>query len=52
MGQQGVHSSAANEDSSGYSVRQIGVPICVPAIENLSMAKAVQYVVSDLIAVH
>ena len=31
-GQQGVHSSAANEDSCGYSVKQIGTPICVPAI--------------------
>ena len=47
-GQQGVHSSAANEDSCGYSVKQIGTPICVPAFENLSMAKAGQYVVSAL----
>ena len=31
-GQQGVHSSAANEDSCGYSVMQIGTPICVPAL--------------------
>ena len=40
-GQQGVRSSAVNEDSCGYSVVQIGTPICVPAFENLSMAKAV-----------
>ena len=31
-GQQGIHSSAANEDSCGHSVKQIGTPICVPAI--------------------
>ena len=31
-----------------YSVKQIGTPICVPAFENLSMAKAGQYVVSAL----
>ena len=30
-GQQGIHSSAANEDSCGHSVKQIGTPICVPA---------------------
>ena len=30
-GQQGIHSSAANEDSCGLSVKQIGTPICVPA---------------------
>ena len=29
-GQQGVHSSAANEDSYGYSVKQVGTPIRVP----------------------
>ena len=33
-GQQGVHSFAANEDSCGYSVKQIGTPICVPAFLN------------------
>ena len=31
-GQKAVHSSAANEDSCGYSVMQIGAPICVPAL--------------------
>ena len=31
-GQQGIHSSAANEDSCGHSVKQIGTPICVPAL--------------------
>ena len=31
QGQQGIHSSAANEDSCGHSVKQIGTPICVPA---------------------
>ena len=30
-GQQGVHSSAANEDSCEYSVKQIETSICVPA---------------------
>ena len=30
-GQQGIHSSAANEDSCGLSLKQIGTPICVPA---------------------
>ena len=35
-GQQGVHSSAAaSADSCGYSVKQIGTPICVPAISCL-----------------
>ena len=29
-GQQGVHSSAANEDSCEYSVKQIETSICVP----------------------
>ena len=32
-GQQGVHSSAVNEDGCGYSVKQIGTPVCEPAIE-------------------
>ena len=31
-GQQGVHSSAANEDGCGYSVKQSGTPDCVPAL--------------------
>ena len=35
-GQQGIHSSAANEDSCGHSVKQIGTPICVPAGKLLS----------------
>ena len=30
-GQQGIHSSAANEERCGHSVKQIGTPICVPA---------------------
>ena len=33
--QQGIHSSAANEDSCGHSVKQIGTPICVPAGKKL-----------------
>ena len=31
-GQQGVHSSAANEDGCGYSVEQSGTPDCVLAM--------------------
>ena len=30
-GQHGIHSSAANDDSCGHSVKQIGTTICVPA---------------------
>ena len=33
QGKQGVHSSAANKDSCGYSVNQIEMPICVPALQ-------------------
>ena len=36
-GQQGDHSSAANEDSCGTSVKQIGTPICVPASDQVVM---------------
>ena len=38
-GGRGAHSSAANEDSCGYSVKQIGTPICVPAINSCDMFK-------------
>ena len=37
-GQQGIHSSAANEDSCGHSVKQIGTPICVPAERTFAQA--------------
>ena len=37
-GQQGIHSSAANEDSCGHSVKQIGTPICVPAEKTFEQA--------------
>ena len=39
-GQQGVHSSAANEDSCEYSVKQIETSICVPVSLTVSIEVA------------
>ena len=40
-GHEGVYSYAANEGSCGYSVMQIGTPICVPALRKQTVKVSV-----------
>ena len=40
QGQQGIHRFAANENGCGYSVKQVGTPICVPARECIAFLRA------------